>query len=65
MDKFYVYFVNFGYESSREFNSQDDAVAYAKTTAFNVSITQGRSFTKNCKLVGFWSCIGGFRPYKG
>lgn len=63
MKKIFVYFINFGYAAAPEFETLDKAKDYAVEKCFECIFTQGRPFSDDCKKLGSWSPIGGFRSY--
>jgi hypothetical protein len=50
-----VHFTNFGYRSSKEFDSVDEAVQFGKDKGFEFNVQNGSL------VVASWSPIGGLR----
>jgi len=67
---FFVYFTNFGYGADQAFLTAEAALEFAKNKGFAAVITDGPpaamskedSIISKCKIMGYWSPIGGWRP---
>ena len=53
---YHVHFVNFHYDSGRNFNTVQEAVNFAISKCFEATIAD-----QDNKVVAFWSPIGGLR----